>query len=377
MTPSKNTAKVFQGLIDLIESETKEGNRGSVPREIQSLVSNFQRAHETFEKGIHEYMHRWGHDVSEFKTVERIVEKDPSCLISRDKSGHLPICNASFDDFSASTYVPFFAKAAIQHGVLADESERGGLLIRVRDSKYTPLQRLVRFTNISALKALQNSKPPLFKAADIRTECLIHIAASGGTPLHKGRSLDLTKLLLKSAIKYDPHHISIGGLFAKNKQGAMSINCIINKFGKKDAIKCIEESLSTSTHIPILHKAIQHTPEYVDDIITSFPDSCFVRDENGRLPIHVALETGMKWSTSLLLIMNANSEYLGEIDPLTQFCPIALAAVEPACDLRTINYLLQKHPKQVEFSMKTINKKVRSSSNDDHEHKSKRQRFNA
>jgi hypothetical protein len=402
----KRITKVFHGLLDLLESENLVGNLDRIPPHILSLVQNFYFAHGTFNEGINEYMHKRKRDVSEFKTVERVVEEGPVYLAVEDKSGRLPIDCAACDNSSASTYVPFLAKVCIRHGVLIDESKRGGLLIRdTRDR--APLHMLVGTGNLDALKALQNSKPPLFKTTDISTQNLIISAVSNGQldmmkwlihvnpgavysshqqsylsgtlAIHCAQqSFEATKYLLESAIKYDPHHSSIGGLFTKNHMGVIAIDLIIRQLGKEKAMKCIEESLSTNKDIPILHKVILHTPEHIDDIITSFPDSCFLRDENGRLPIHVALETGIKWSTSLMTIMNSNSEHLDEIDPVTKFCPIALAAVEPSSDLRTINYLLQKHPKQVQFSTKKMKNKVRSKNSDDlDEHKNKRQRINS
>jgi hypothetical protein len=75
------------------------------------------------------------------------------------------------------------------------------------------------------------------------------------------------------------------------------------------------------------------------------------------------------------MIMYVNSDHLGEVDPVTKFCPIALAAAEPACDLRTIHYLLQKSPKQLNFSANK-NDKIRRSNDDDHGHKNKHQKLN-
>jgi hypothetical protein len=58
----------------------------------------------------------------------------------------------------------------------------------------------------------------------------------------------------------------------------------------------------------------------------------------------------MKWSTPLVLIMNSNVEHLGAVDPLTKLCLSTLAAAEPACDLKTINYLISKYPKNADIS---------------------------
>ena len=115
--------------------------------------------------------------------------------------------------------------------------------------------------------------------------------------------------------------------------------------------------------MPILHKAIIYTPEHIQNVIASFPHSSFLHDEHGHLPIHVALETGMKWSPLLVSIVNTNTSNLSEVDPVKEFCPAALVALEPSCDLRMITYLLQMHPKHVKvFKEKVSNKphKLRS-----------------
>jgi ankyrin repeat protein len=335
----KRIAKVFQSLISLIEIESTSGNPRSVPEDVKSLVSNFKLAHEIFERGINRYMHKSKHAVSEFKTVATIVEREPFYLTLTDDFGRLPIHCAAYDNSSASTYVPYLVKTAIRHGVLADEKERGGLLVKKtfisnRGEKrcFAPLSPLAARGNLCTLKVLQKSKPSLFNRTDITSQYLVHYAALNGQvemmewlldlnpaavysksqeeqnfPIHNiQHSLEGVKILLKRAIQYDPHHPSIGGLFQKNKKGNMAIDNIINNFGVKDAIKCIRESIFANNHVPILHEAIRCTSKHLDDIIVRFPESCFFRDKNGHLPIHVARENKMKMSSSLILLMNTN-----------------------------------------------------------------------
>jgi hypothetical protein len=362
----KRISEVFQGLVDLIEDNNDQCSEGiSVPEHIQALVLNLQVAHETFETGIEEFMHSEKQDHSEVKTVERIIEKCPYYLTVEDDDGDLPIQNAARNISSFSTLVPLLAKAGIQHGV-GGEHGRGGLL--VRDSDNCPaICRITRNGHVDAMKALISATPPLLKKSDVYEFYLIHIAtlgnnlemikmmieidpaavyktwSSGELPISDAKSLDAFKLLLQSGVEYDPKHSSIGGLFAKDNNGIIPINRIVKRFGKENTMECIRQCLSPNKDIPILHKVIIHTPEYIYDIMTSFPDACFLRDDSGRLPIHVALETGMKWSSELSAIIYANSEHLDEVDPVTKLDSIALAVVEPASDSRTINYL--KYPK--------------------------------
>ena len=89
---------------------------------------------------------------------------------------------------------------------------------------------------------------------------------------------------------------------------------------------------------------IQHAPEQILNAMTRFPHAVFLRDENNRLPIHIALESGMQWSAGLVSLMNATISNLKEKDPVTGLYPFALAAMEPSCDLRTIIHLLKLYP---------------------------------
>jgi ankyrin repeat protein len=371
----KRISKVFQGLVDFIEDNRKLSEGITVTEEIQSLVLNLHVAHETFDKGIAEYMHAEKEDLSEIKTVEKIIGESPYYLTVKDEYGNLPIHSAAWDESSLPTLIPLLAKAGIQHGV-GGESGRGGLLVE-NSSGTNTLTCMTDQGNFDAMKALLNAQPPLLIKSDIVENGLIHKAvkvnelnmmkmmiemdpkalykrdSDGNLPIHCVNSQDAFKLLLQSAVDCDPNHSSIGGLFTKDGFGYMAINLITDKFNKKCVITCLEQVLSTHKDIPILHKAILYTPRYVRDIIENFPDSCFLRDDSGRLPIHVSLETGMKWSLVFLSIMNANSEHLGEVDPVTKLHLGDLAAVEPSCGLRTINYLMLKHPKNVNVAALT------------------------
>ena len=86
----------------------------------------------------------------------------------------------------------------------------------------------------------------------------------------------------------------------------------------------------------LLHKVIEYVPHLVDEFVTHCPHSCSLRDGSGRLPVHFALANGVKWS---------NIQHLDALDPVTGLCPSALAALEPACDLDTISFLLRNESK--------------------------------
>ena len=84
--------------------------------------------------------------------------------------------------------------------------------------------------------------------------------------------------------------------------------------------------------------------------VNTFPDSVYECDPcDSRLPVHIAVERGMKWSMELILLMNATQQYLKYVDPVTKLPVFALAGMsDDSCDLRTIYHLLRKNPEQID-----------------------------
>ena len=139
-----------------------------------------------------------------------------------------------------------------------------------------------------------------------------------------------------------------------NSDKGLIIERWVHRWGRQDVWNCIESALSTSKKLdslPILHKVIEHTPKHCSEVINRFPNSVHVRDPNNynRLPIHVALTTGMKFSIELTCIINSSQEHLNEVDPVTKWPPFVLAAMGTSCDLITIYRMLQSHPDHVEM----------------------------
>lgn len=71
---------------------------------------------------------------------------------------------------------------------------------------------------------------------------------------------------------------------------------------------------------------------------------CWIRDENGRLPIHVAIERGLKWENGLKELAKIDSTALLESDPLTGLFPHAIMAVGKSADLNLAFNLLMMNP---------------------------------
>ena len=129
---------------------------------------------------------------------------------------------------------------------------------------------------------------------------------------------------------------------------------MVDNMGMERAWDCIERAVlkqKALNDMPrILHQTILHAPEYCSEVIKRFPESVHLRNKNGRLPIHVALEKGMEWSIELSYLLNASQEYLKEVDPVTNWAPFVLAGMRKSCGLRKIFDLLRTHPEHVEKS---------------------------
>jgi ankyrin repeat protein len=369
---------LFEELYFLTKLGLQNNNNDSVPNELKDVLTEYKVTRDSdinktivqFIVKINEYMHKEKRSRSEVDTVKAIIKTCPEFLSVKDSRGNLPLHVACGDGETSSIYVPLLVEAGIKHGV-GGRQGRGGLLVKGSKKLYA-LGILARQGNIEVFKKLEQISPSIFNEDDVLKYELVHLAAfqkeinmvkflseynpsvlytktskGGCLPIHFSQSLGMVSLLLERAIEANPCDDTIGGLFAKNDDGKMPIDHILSQHNKENVWNCISEALSKHKDVPILHQVIRNAPLYVDKIIENFPHSCYLRDWKGRLPVHVALETGMKWSVSLISIIHANSSHLGDIDPVTGFYPFVLAACEPSSDLRTINHLLHLHPGHV------------------------------
>lgn len=123
-------------------------------------------------------------------------------------------------------------------------------------------------------------------------------------------------------------------------------------WGEK-AWDCIKRALSTNNgfdRLPVLPQIILHTHFLCSQSITRFPSIVHTRDINNgnSLPIHVALEEGMKYSHNFEDLITASQEYLKEVDPMTNWTPFVLATMGKTCHLGVLFRLLREYPEQAE-----------------------------
>ena len=342
---------------------------------------------------LDKYMHALHHRVDEIDVVKSIIETCPEFLATEGNDGFkaLPIrfFACSTNEEVVLTLVPLLAEVGRKHGI-GGEEERGGLLVKTSNGLNT-LQRLAFRESSDIMEVLKNANPPLLLKEDVCNYGLLNLAAARKSfemirymvkldpsslyynhrkwciPLYiaccykkKKDCLKVVEYLIHKAASYDTSNVTIGGLFYKGTEsGKLILDCMIKKYGKDDTWSCIKQALSF-TDIPILHKIIQHSPQNFQHAMTHFPNSILVRDSENRLPIHVALECGMKWGPDIVFMVHANKGHLKHVDPVTKWPAFVLAALDKetsSCDLSTIFFLLREHPEHAETFLMNIRKK--------------------
>ncbi len=370
---------LLQNLVSLKEQQEMLGNE--FPEQIRVLISQFESMRKVFCEALVDFMRRSKWDDEEMELTTTIIETCPSIMKVKGNIIHpLPIHSAA--GANASEFVVLLAKAGKRYGMRED----GGLLSQdgIGMNVY---QLLVSKDHSETLKALYDAR--ILNRDVARRHSIAHFAAwcrslktlklcadidpaslflednGRGSPLNvlacmpgdlEGK-ITTIKYIFNKAIQCDPAHPSVGGLLTptpsvvRNEETVTTLHNMIERNGEDTTWNLIEEMLSRYTDIPILHRVIKHAPDQILNTIQRFPQAVFIRDNDNRLPIHVALEEGMQWCFELVSILNANISHLKDKDPVTGFYPYALAASEPSCDLKTIIHLLKLYPQHPQSSI--------------------------
>ena len=327
----EKTATLLQKLFDLREEQNVE-----LPDFISSKVDDLLKEQHQFVKDIDKYLQSTP-DESRLETFTAIVKTCPEFLATQ-KRGRLPCWRAAEASSPTNTKCLIsFAELGMKHDI-GGIGSRGGLL--VQDVKgFTALKKI---QDPNVFDALKKHNPPLFYKEDVQRYGLVHCAAkyhsldlvkyfhkldpsclqsrkkNNKLPIHyavcsRGKNNESTKVM-----KYllQQGNEAIGSLFETvTGTNDLILDLWVERWGRQDVWDCIESALSTSRNLdnlPILHKVIEHTPQYSSEVMNRFPNSVHVRDPNNynRLPIHVALVTGMKLSLELTCIINSSQEHL-------------------------------------------------------------------
>ena len=384
--------ELIQKLVDLRDNQNM-----ALPEKITAAFDDRKK----FVQIIDEYLCQPNNLVKDdyFDAIKTIIETCPEFLQPTRRRSMLPIHEATRvimvrGPNSGLKFMLLFANVALRHDIEGKES-RGYLLTRSR-LHYIALQMVCK---ISVYEALKENDPPLFFTSDILEHKLVHSQALrfsidileyffnlepsciqqtnddnelpihcimyGGVDVRPAKCIETIEYLLQKGVLFSALKENIGGLFTEMPDrrdmigppgphrytGHLLLKVMIVELGKKQVWDCIERALSKSQNIdqlPILHQTIIHTPQYCSEVMNRFPRSVHVRDANNRLPIHVALERGMKFSLELTHLIALSQEHLREVDPVTKWPSYVLAGMGASCDLRTVYSLLHRYPEQSE-----------------------------
>ncbi len=179
-----------------------------------------------------------------------------------------------------------------------------------------------------ALKIYHDGQLPIHSAAEYNEESFRHV--------------------LRVGMKHHPD--DLGFLFARNGDGETAIAQAVRTFTYTSLMNIIQACIPPDDdHYPILHEVIRQEPRLIRHFTLRYPMAIFKRDENGRLPLHIALECGIAWSVDLVHMINSASAVLHKKkDPLTGLYLFMLAASKPRSNLTTIYHLLRRHPDLIE-----------------------------
>ncbi len=110
--------------------------------------------------------------------------------------------------------------------------------------------------------------------------------------------------------------------------------------------RLIHEAIPPSNGHPILHDVIRLAPKYTSLFWKHYPDSVYLRDKKGRLPLHVALQRAAKWSKPLWSLISINQRFdEDKKDPVTGLYPFMSAASDRGGnDLSVVYHILRSDP---------------------------------
>lgn len=181
--------------------------------------------------------------------------------------------------------------------------------------------------NPEALKTFHRGQLPIHNAAEYNEESFRHI--------------------LEAGMRYFAD--DLGFLFARNDDDETAIARGIRTLKPNLLMNIVQQCIPPDADYPILHQVIRHEPQLIGHFSPRYPISMYKRDSDDRLPLHVALDCGMKWSVHLVLMINsADNLVQKKKDPLTNLPLFLLAAAGENSDLMAVYHLMRRHPDVLE-----------------------------
>uniref|UniRef100_A0A7S3PV52 Uncharacterized protein n=1 Tax=Chaetoceros debilis TaxID=122233 RepID=A0A7S3PV52_9STRA len=181
--------------------------------------------------------------------------------------------------------------------------------------------------NPEALKSFHRGQLPIHSAAEYNEESFRHI--------------------LRAGVHYFAD--DLGFLFTRNDDNETAIARGIRTLKPNLLMNIVQQCIPPDANYPILHQVIRHEPQLIGHFSPRYPISMYKRDLDGRLPLHVALDCGMKWSVHLVLMINSTDNHVQKKkDPVTKLPLFLLAAAGENSDLMATYHLMRRHPDVLE-----------------------------
>jgi hypothetical protein len=346
---------------------------------IESMSPDLQRAIRQFQQVL------WTPSMP--KAIS-ILNAHPLVLSHQNRIGFLPLHKAI--KCTRSDYRSEIIKLIIEHGIqnnVGGPHGRGGLLVRSDDKRRSGLCLLVVGDDkTDILEYLITRDPPLLSSQDVIDYNLLHCAAGdpflfkdrvntirflidlcpqalrsrnsvGDLPIHHlckqpGYSLQMLQMFLQEGV--------LNGVFLeKDGRGRPFLRCCIENHSIP-LLRSLDGD-NTYRNSPILQGIIgvssQKSLRTIIDTFENFKHWCCARDSQGRLPLHTAVQYGLKWDDEVEDILNANVFAASDLDPVTNLYPFLLAACstgkQEGYDLNSIYQLARCNPNCVGFQSKT------------------------
>ena len=156
---------------------------------------------------------------------------------------------------------------------------------------------------------------------------------------------------MNAVMKHFPERFGFLFLLCE-EDGVTTCKKTFNKIGVDKAMCIIRKFIPPSNNNLILHHAVEHVPDLVDEIAQYYPDAVFLRDAKGhtlsQVKFYINLRRGRRtFKNRSTFFLEATDEQVSSIDPKTGLCPFMLAAVNSKSDLTAVYYLLSRNPKLV------------------------------
>ena len=358
------------------------------PKYLNDVKDLFMKTMEGLSKTTGEYLHNLHEKKPSKQALKKMIDAVPSSLSYKNEKGQLPIQQAVWKYYTVA-YIPLLAIEGVRNNVGGGD-KRGGLLSLVEDPAFNSrrtcnvLQLLFNVRSnppepydtacLNVIKELKESN--LFLKQDIQDYNLLtwscrtvrklrfdYLAKmdpeglkqhryKGGPLIHamiKGfATTERFQVFLATALKHHPH--DIGLLFQTNDKGITAFECALNKFGNDATFGAIEQCipLDGAGQLPILHRVVEHAPQYSNEFGKRYPSAMFLRDKNGRLLYQSDLASGNKaYDQDSMFFLGMRDEQVREIDPGTDLYPFMVAASGETSDLSAVYYLLRRNPSLV------------------------------